>query len=102
MAESTVCPQCGTPRVGQFRFCRSCGLDYDHLPATTPAPPSIPPATPPADIPRPTPGAVVQPTVSSAGQAPTADRPMLVFLALLTLLVVGFFAILNLVKTRRR
>ena len=24
-----VCPNCGTPRVGSFRFCRSCGLDFD-------------------------------------------------------------------------
>jgi hypothetical protein len=25
----TTCPNCGEPRVGQFRFCRICGLDYD-------------------------------------------------------------------------
>jgi hypothetical protein len=24
-----LCPKCGTPRVGSFRFCRSCGLDFD-------------------------------------------------------------------------
>lgn len=23
------CPSCGTSRVGQFRWCRSCGLDYE-------------------------------------------------------------------------
>lgn len=26
---SGLCPTCGTPRVGSFRFCRSCGLDFD-------------------------------------------------------------------------
>jgi micrococcal nuclease len=25
------CPQCGTARVGAFRFCRGCGLDFDAL-----------------------------------------------------------------------
>ena len=24
-----VCPSCGAPRTGSFRFCRTCGLDYD-------------------------------------------------------------------------
>jgi predicted secreted Zn-dependent protease len=24
-----ACPTCGTPRIGSFRFCRSCGLDFD-------------------------------------------------------------------------
>jgi len=38
---TTYCPKCGTPRVGSFRFCRSCGLDFDQVhpgPAATPAP----------------------------------------------------------------
>ena len=26
---STFCPKCGTRRVGAFRFCRSCGFDFD-------------------------------------------------------------------------
>ena len=25
----TSCPNCGAHRVGEFRFCRSCGLDFD-------------------------------------------------------------------------
>jgi hypothetical protein len=25
------CPKCGTGRTGSFRFCRSCGLDFDTL-----------------------------------------------------------------------
>jgi len=27
------CPRCGTARIGAFRFCRGCRLDYDTLPA---------------------------------------------------------------------
>jgi uncharacterized membrane protein YvbJ len=27
----TVCPACGTPRLGWSRLCRSCGLSYDDL-----------------------------------------------------------------------
>ena len=27
------CPRCGTRRVGAFRFCRSCGFDFDLVPA---------------------------------------------------------------------
>jgi hypothetical protein len=35
-----LCPNCATPRTGSFRFCRSCGLDYDAVPmsASNPAP----------------------------------------------------------------
>jgi hypothetical protein len=34
------CPQCGTARVGAFRFCRGCGLDFDALDATASAAPA--------------------------------------------------------------
>jgi hypothetical protein len=33
---SGYCPLCGTPRIGSFRFCRSCRFDYDSRPATAP------------------------------------------------------------------
>lgn len=26
---TALCPTCGTARTGSFRFCRSCGLDFD-------------------------------------------------------------------------
>ena len=37
---TTACPSCGTPRMGSFRFCRSCGYDYEPAApnASTPAP----------------------------------------------------------------
>ena len=39
---TTSCPQCGTRRVGAFRFCRSCGFDFDVVPAThAPVPPMV-------------------------------------------------------------
>jgi len=28
-AGATFCPRCGERRVGAFRFCRKCGLDFD-------------------------------------------------------------------------
>ena len=28
---TTACPSCGTPRMGSFRFCRSCGFDYEPM-----------------------------------------------------------------------
>lgn len=49
---ATYCPQCGTPRVGAFRYCASCQFDYDDAaipttptPILTPAEPSAPPAS---------------------------------------------------------
>ena len=32
------CPVCGTARVGSFRYCRSCGLDYDSGVPNVPTP----------------------------------------------------------------
>lgn len=28
---TSFCPRCGASRLGNFRFCRSCGLDFDSL-----------------------------------------------------------------------
>ena len=30
------CPSCGTPRVGQFRWCRTCGRDFEPTAHTVP------------------------------------------------------------------
>lgn len=40
---SRLCARCGTPRVGNFRFCRSCQLDFDadRVASPTVAPPSL-------------------------------------------------------------
>jgi hypothetical protein len=42
-----TCPACGTKRLGAFRFCRTCRLDFDALaalaePVEAPAPPLTP------------------------------------------------------------
>lgn len=57
---SQYCPQCGTPRLGAFRFCRSCQFDFDaesqftssDTPASQPSPglPSTSPGLPPTAI----------------------------------------------------
>jgi len=41
-----VCPQCGNARTGSFRFCRSCGFDYDRAPRVPAAPAAAAPGTP--------------------------------------------------------
>ena len=41
---TAFCPRCATPRAGDFRFCRTCGLDLDaSIPSSTlsPAPESL-------------------------------------------------------------
>lgn len=45
------CPQCGTQRVGAFKYCAKCGFDFDAAPTALPPPASAvpaPPATPPS------------------------------------------------------
>jgi hypothetical protein len=55
------CPQCGKPRTGSFRFCRSCGFDFDSTPSAAPAVPD--------GVPEPT------ATASTASQQPQAAAP---------------------------
>jgi len=31
-----VCPSCATPRIGFFRYCKTCGLDYEAGPTPVP------------------------------------------------------------------
>lgn len=57
---SSFCPNCGTPRVGAFRFCRSCQFDFDELAA---APPPRPVA--PAPV---TAGPAISPTPGSSSR----------------------------------
>lgn len=47
MQDPTTCPNCGTARAGDARFCANCGLDFN-VPAaeSTPAAPSSPAPTP--------------------------------------------------------
>jgi hypothetical protein len=39
------CPRCGNRRTGSFRFCRSCGFDFDDSVATSSSPASVVPPT---------------------------------------------------------
>jgi micrococcal nuclease len=41
--EGRFCPTCGTKRTGFFRFCASCGFDFDELGPKAPAPMPIAP-----------------------------------------------------------
>ena len=68
---AAFCPSCGTARTGSFRFCRSCGFDFDTLGAAAPValPPPVAPsawASPPA------PGAQPGWTAAAAGPGPAA------------------------------
>src|SRR3954469_17817499 len=45
--EARFCPQCGTRRVGFFRFCPKDGLDYDELLAPEQRRPADPKASAP-------------------------------------------------------
>ena len=38
---STFCPNCGTPRVGSLRFCRSCQFDFDAIGTSPPVSPGV-------------------------------------------------------------
>ena len=67
------CPKCGTVRVGSFRFCRSCGMDFEpsrpseaDVVATSIVPPSV--TIPSLD------GGT---GASSAGAGASAQRPLL-------------------------
>ena len=71
--QSRLCPRCGTRRIGNFRWCRSCQFDFDA------------PTTPPEAVQRPfeltTPGRITQnphiipADASMAGPAPSSTPP---------------------------
>jgi hypothetical protein len=44
----TRCPNCGTHRIGGFRFCRVCGLDFDVVEAASSTSPRRMVTAPPA------------------------------------------------------
>jgi hypothetical protein len=46
-SDRKFCPQCGTKRVGFFRFCGKCGLDYESLDVVAPPAAASKPAPPP-------------------------------------------------------
>jgi hypothetical protein len=65
---STFCPKCGTRRVGAFRFCRSCGFDFDvDWAIHAPVPPAVRQRAPePAVMPTPDGTDVAKPAARSS------------------------------------
>ena len=91
--EGRFCPTCGTKRTGFFRFCSSCGFDYDELLPKAPAPmpvapgqvallpqtpvwprpvawPPATPETPAAPVPETPPSAALAPLAAASGPPP--------------------------------
>lgn len=80
------CPNCGTKRTGAFRFCRSCGFDFEASAAASPPPVAAPPSPVPSQ-PTSTPTATTSvgdaaagtqgpdPTTSTAPPTGTAEIP---------------------------
>lgn len=88
------CPKCGAQRVGEFRFCRSCGFDFDALPAPTvvDAPP------PPTEAPSVSSPAFPHPVPEVTGAAERSKRPwvvlgVVIFVAILA--AAGFIGLSN-------
>lgn len=80
MAQSTFCPRCGTPRAGSFRYCRSCGLDYENPTDAPVAPLASEPATVDAALPS---------GIPAPNRALGRSRGRLLLGALLVLIAVG-------------
>lgn len=66
---TTFCPKCGTPRVGNFRYCRSCQLDFDAL-DIAPAASAGAPVAPLTSV-----EPVASPVTSPAWTAPAPTTP---------------------------
>src|SRR5438046_10758004 len=72
MSASRLCPRCGTPRIGYFRGCRNCRLDFDALEAGTAPAETRLVSAPPVSAPPPAPAAGHAPAVSAQPPAPAA------------------------------
>ena len=72
MSASGLCPRCGTPRIGYFRWCRNCRLDFDALEAGTAPAETRLVSAPPVSAPPPAPAAGQVPAVRAAPPAPAA------------------------------
>jgi hypothetical protein len=80
----SFCPRCGTPRLGAFRFCRQCELDFDAL-NFSPTADQAPPATLSAPTAQPTPPPILatpaaEPSPPAAIPPPEASDHSSVFL----------------------
>ena len=65
---SRNCPQCGAARVANFRWCQSCGTDFEPWRAE--------PATAPSPAPMPTPTASLSPARTATLERPVATMPV--------------------------
>src|SRR6266480_3394260 len=72
MSASGLCPRCGTPRIGYFRWCRNCRLDFDALEVGTAPAETRLVSAPPVSAPPPAPAAGQVPAVSAPPPAPAA------------------------------
>ena len=82
VARSGFCPQCGTPRVGAFRYCQSCRFDFDSAPASVVAPAAPQPPTLSTMSGNPYQG-MASTTVETARQSPVRFAIVLIFILLL-------------------
>ena len=68
----STCPACETRRLAAFRYCRSCGFDYE---------PPIDPLADPIVVPAPPPGMLATGTIPAPGalegRRTEANRPWL-------------------------
>jgi hypothetical protein len=80
MAEE-VCPSCGAKRVGSFRFCRECGLDFDSQ-----VDPAVTSASPPFA------GMAYGSAPPKAARRPSIGGLLVLILVVLAILGVGYVA----------
>ena len=91
---SSFCPKCGTPRVGAFRFCRSCQFDFDEIErmaGATGAPPA----------PQPSSAATNTSDASSGSASHQAPVPLRGALIILAIISVGAIAGLAMILATR-
>jgi hypothetical protein len=92
------CPRCGTARIGSFRFCRSCGFDFDADPtsqASAGMPMASPAAAPPAAQPVPATPTAASPSPASATTKPGPDLRIGIALIAVIAVVIGGLLLLS-------
>ena len=92
------CPRCSAPRVGSFRFCRSCQFDFDEAPVERPVPPSWQvvdrPASSSAGTAAPAEPVIETPIVARPKDSSSLAQKIVVVLIALAILI-GGYVVLN-------